>query len=249
MLLALQQLKCNAAASERGRYALNAVALTDKGALSSDGRILLFIPYPDAAPDVAPVIDGVNALSPKPDGTPFIIDAKEAAQAIAALISKGKAHDYGFDWTKVVQAEIVGDVIVLATTDLTNSRLLTLNRAEGEFPEVGGVIPDYREAHTITFSLDYLLQVAKTLRAASKSQTVTLRFIDDETAVGLSCDDGVAMLLMPFEPPHNADALAVLRDPEVAARRALEQSPPGLFLAPPQPESEMLPAKVFSDND
>jgi hypothetical protein len=245
MLLTLQQLKCNAAASERGRYALNTVALTDKGTLSSDGRILLFIPYPDVDPDMAPVIDGINALSPKPNGEPFIIDAKEAAQAVATLITKGKAHDYGFDWTKVVQAEIVGDVIVLATTDLSNARLLTLNRAEGEFPEVGGVIPDYGEAHTITFSIDYLLQVAKTLRAASKGSTVTLRIVDEETGMGLSCNDGVGMLLMPFEPPHNPDALAAIRDPDAAARCALEQGPPGLFLAPPM--AEVLPSTLMRD--
>lgn len=249
MLLKLQQLKCNAAASERGRYALNTIALTDKGALSSDGRILLFIPHTDVDPELAPLIDGVNAMSPAPSGEPFIIDAEEAAEAVKALTTKGKEHDYGFDWTKVIQGEIVGDVIVLGSTDLTNPRILTLNKAEGEFPEVGPVIPDYSNAVTFTVDLDYLVQVAKTLRAASKSRTVTLRIVDEETAMGLSCDDGVGMLLMPFEPPHNPDALAAIRDPEAAARRAMEQGPPGLFLGPPQPESEMLPAKVFSDND
>lgn len=241
MLLKLQQLKCNAAANERGRYALNTIALTEKGALSSDGRILLFIPHTDADPELAPQIEGVNAMSPAPVAA-FIIDAKEAGDAVKALTTKGKEHDYGFDWTKVIQAEIVGEVIVLGSTDLTNPRVLPLNRAEGEFPEVGPVIPDYSNAVTFTVGLDYLVQVAKTLRAASKSPTVTLRIVDEETAMGLSCNDGVGMLLMPYEPPHNPDALAAIRDPEAAARRAMEQMSPDLFLAPPQPDA--LPASL-----
>jgi hypothetical protein len=65
MLLMPQHLKCNAAASERGRFALNAIALIDKGALSSDGRILLFVPYPDIDAADAPLIEGVNAQAPR----------------------------------------------------------------------------------------------------------------------------------------------------------------------------------------
>jgi hypothetical protein len=249
MLLMPQHLKCNAGASERGRFALNAIALTDKGALSSDGRILLFIPYPDIDATDAPLIEGVNAQAPKPDGEPFIVDAKEAADAVGALITKGKESSYGYDWTKIIQGEILGDTIVLGGTNLSTQRVLTLSRAPGEFPQVGHVIPDYSNAVTFTVDLDYLVQVARTLRAASKSPTVTLRIIDEETAMGLSCNDGVGMLLMPFEPPHNPDALTAIRDPEAAARPAIEQGPPDLFLAPPQPESAMLPAKVFSDDD
>lgn len=249
MLLMPQHLKCNAAASEGGRFALNAIALTDKGALSSDGRILLFVPYPDIDAADAPLIEGVNAQAPKPDGEPFIVDAKEAANIVAALINKGKESGYGFDWTKIIQAEILGDTIVLGGTNFSTQRVLALSRAPGEFPQVGPVIPDYSNAITFTVDLDYLVQVARTLRAASKSPTVTLRIIDEETAMGLSCNDGVGMLLMPFEPPHNPDALAAIRDPEAAARRAIEQASPDLFLGPPTPESEMLPASVFPDDE
>lgn len=247
MLLMPQHLKCNASAKERGRFALNTIALTDKGSLSSDGRILLFIPHTDVDPELAPQVKGVNAQAPKPAGEPFIIDAKEAGEAVKALTTKDKEHDYGFDWTKVIQAEILGDTIVLGGTNLSTQRVLTLSRAPGEFPEVGPVIPDYTNAITFTVDLDYLLQVAKTLRAASKSSTVTLRIIDEETAMGLSCNDGVGMLLMPFEPPHNPDALAAIRDPEAAARRAMEQMSPDLFLAPPM--AEVLPSTLMPDDE
>lgn len=247
MLLRPQQLKCNIAGVIRGRFQLNAIALTDKGAISADGYTLLFVPHPEVDASEAPNIEGVNPQSPPPN-TPFLVNPEEAAQAAAALVAKAKKNGYASEWTQLIQAEVVGDMLVLGATDLSNTRVATLQKQEGDYPEVGGVIPDYANAVSISFEIDRLLGVARLLRGASASNVVTLRIIDGENGVGFSCEDGVAAMVMPYS-DNVPDKLAAIRDPDAAAKRAMEQGPPGLFLAPPQPESEMLPAKVFSDND
>ncbi|MBX3475734.1 MAG: hypothetical protein KF754_15290 [Planctomycetes bacterium] len=71
MFLCSSQLKHHVVASSRGRYALNSIALTRRGVISTDGHSLVLAPYPEADPAEAPMIEGVNPASPPatPDST------------------------------------------------------------------------------------------------------------------------------------------------------------------------------------
>ncbi|MCC6574419.1 MAG: hypothetical protein IT462_11570 [Planctomycetes bacterium] len=247
MLLRPENLKCHLADDYGTRYALHCIALGARGSISSDGRFLLFVPYPPLDPADAPLIEGVDAKSPSPEVEPFLVKTDEAAGAVGALLPKKGKNDDAYYWTQVIQGEVAGDGLMLATTDLESARSMVLQRTGGEFPNVGGVIPDYSEAVIISLDLNRLLKLIKTLRAASKSDVVTLRIIDTETGVNFSCNDGVAGLLMPFEPPHAPDGLAVLRDPNAAAQRDMEVAMQ--MAAAPQPESEMLPPAVFATSE
>lgn len=214
MLLYPQHLKCFAGASIDGRYALNSLTLTSKGMVSSDGHILLFIPYPDLDPSEAPLIEGVDVTCPPPS-EPFLIDPKEAADAAKMLDFKLKDWQRN-EWTNAIQAEIRGDELVLVSTDLQKAKMTTLQRKPGAFPDVSRVIPDYTNAQAVTFQTELLSRVAKLLAGASQHQHATLRIIDHETAIGFSTADGVALLQMPFGDENDKckDAFATLRETE-----------------------------------
>jgi len=234
MFLNISNLKSHVAAELKGRYALNALALGPKGTISTDGRALLFVPYPDVAPADAPRIAGVNPTGPQEK--PVLLDPKDAAKA-AAMLGKRKRGSNPF--TELVQVEVRGEELVLGATDLAASQTMNCRPIDGEFPNVGSVIPDYSGAHVVTLEIDLFLRALKALRGASKSSTLTLRQIDDQQAIGISCDDGVAMLVMPttVEKPeeHCPDKLATLRQPVADAASA---DPVPVTAAPASPPTD-----------
>lgn len=216
MLLYPQHLKCFAGAGSGldGRYALHSIALTNKGVISSDGHILLFMPYPDLDPTEAPLIEGIDALSPPPV-EPFLLDPKDAADAAKMLDFKLKDWQRN-EWTTTIQAEIRGNELILVSTDLQTAKMTTINRKPGAFPDVSRVIPDYTNAQAVTLQTELLSRVAKLLSTASKHQHATLRLIDHETAIGFSTPDGIALLQMPYGDENDKckDAFAKLREAE-----------------------------------
>ncbi|MCK6500641.1 MAG: hypothetical protein L6Q38_14290, partial [Nitrospira sp.] len=78
MYLSQANLKCHVAASENGRWAFRSIALTDKGTVSTDGRLLLFVPYPKVE-DVPP-IKGMD-LKPLKEGETLLLDPEDAVRA------------------------------------------------------------------------------------------------------------------------------------------------------------------------
>lgn len=66
MFLNTANLKHHLAAAQRGRYALNAIALTSRGTLSTDGHALLFVPYPELTPRTRPRLRALTRLRLRP---------------------------------------------------------------------------------------------------------------------------------------------------------------------------------------
>lgn len=219
MLLNQANLKAHVAAAQKGRYALNAIALCKTGSISTDGHALLHVPYPQAALADAPAIAGVNPTAPTEE--PVLLDPKDAARA-AAMLGKRKRGSNPF--AELVQLEVRGEELVLGATDLVASQTMKCRRVEGEFPAIGVVIPDYAKALAVTVEIELLLRSLKAMQAATRSDTVTLRVIDDQQAIGLSCADGVALIVMPYgvEKPedHCPDKLALLRESAPPAQDA-----------------------------
>jgi hypothetical protein len=235
MLLSPSSLKHHVAAANRGRYALNSIALLRDGTLSTDGHSLLFVPYPDFDPADAPEIEGVKPKSPAPQVEPFLLALDDAAK-VAAMVGRAKRHSPPI--TQLIQAQIEDDSILCGATDLSNAQTMRVRRMDGVFPEVGVVIPDYTKAATTTVNLDQLLRTLKALRGSTDEDVVTIRVIDDQQAIGLSCKGGVCALSMPIQvakpEDHVPDQLAKLKQPSADA----EGPPPAAPIAPPAAPEE-----------
>lgn len=211
MLLNIRNLKHHVAAANSGRYALNAIALTKRGTLSTDGHALLFIPYEQISAKDAPKIEGVNTKSKPPKLA--LLDTADAAKAVGMVASKGRRSTQpAFE---LIHAEVRDDTIVLGATDGAAAQVMTCKQAEGQYPDVSAVIPDYTKSSVASFEIDQLIRSLKALKGATRESTVTLRVIDDQQALGLSCRDGTAMLVMPVQvdkpEDHVPDQLAQLR--------------------------------------
>ncbi|MCA8937464.1 MAG: hypothetical protein KDB68_14810 [Planctomycetes bacterium] len=211
MYLNTANLKHHVAAANRGRYALNAIALTERGTLSSDGHALLFVPYPEVDSNDAPKIDGVMGKAKAPKLA--LLDPADAGKA-ASMVS-GKGRKSTLPALNLIHVEVKKGSIVMGATDGAGAQVMTCQQVEGQYPDVGAVIPDYSKATVASFEIDQLLRSLKALKGATGESNVTLRLIDDGQALGLSCKDGTAMLVMPLqvEKPedHVADQLAKLR--------------------------------------
>ncbi|MBX3472850.1 MAG: hypothetical protein KF754_00515 [Planctomycetes bacterium] len=229
MFLSSSQLKHHVAATSRGRYSLNTIALTHRGAISTDGHSLLFAPYPEVDPADAPQIDGVDPGTAPPQAGPFLVSPEDAARAAAML---GRPKRFAPPVTQFLQAEIRGETMNLGATDLSNAQTMTLRQVDGVYPDVASVIPDYAAALAVTLNLDQLIRTLKALRGATSEDVVTLRLIDDQSAIGLSCKDGTCALCMPVQvdkpEEHVPDQLALLK-PEAAPAGP----PPAKPAAPP----------------
>ncbi|MCC6575121.1 MAG: hypothetical protein IT462_15195 [Planctomycetes bacterium] len=240
MLLSHANLKVHVAAAHRGRYALDTIALTKKGSVSTDGRLVLYVPYPTAKPADAPTIPGVNVSSPTPD-SPVLVRTDDATRA-AGMVGKGK-RGYASPFAGLIQAEVKDDKIVFGATDLSSPQVMTVGRDEGAWPNIGPLLPNMSKAVTITLDLDTTLKALKTLRAASKEQEVTLRILSDQDGVSFSTRDGVAMYQMPVTvkapEDHCPDNLVAFKDqpatvtaPETTAPDASAASAPETSEAP-----------------
>jgi hypothetical protein len=231
MFLNASHLKHHVASSVNGRYALASIALTEHGAMSTDGHSLMFTPYPELDPQDAPKIDGVNPAAPPPVAEPFLLSPADAAKAAAML---GRATRSAPAWTRVVQAEVKDDSVVLGTTDLQNAQVMRVKGVQGQYPEVGAVIPDYDKAATVSINIDQLLRSLKALKGATDSEVVTVRVIDDQHAVGFSCKDGTAMLVMPIQ----------VNKPEDHVPCQLKKIRTGEYTQPAEPDT-----KIDSDEE
>lgn len=229
MFLNPSSLKHHVAGANRGRYALNSIALTDRGTLSTDGHALLFVPYPDDDAGDAPKIEGIDPSAAPPEVDPFLVSLPDATKA-AAMAGKGSRHAPPI--TRLLQAEIKGDAITFGANDLSNAQTMRVQRYEGAWPDVGRVIPDYARSVAISLNIDQLLRSIKALRGSTDDDVVTLRIIDDQQAIGMSCKDGTAMLVMPVQVDKPEDHVPC----QLRQLRAGHDGPP--VAAPPAPEDD-----------
>jgi hypothetical protein len=236
MLLHSRNLKHHVAASVNGRYALASIALTEHGTMSTDGHSLMFTPYPKLDPEDLPKVHGVKPASPAPKGKPFLLGPKDATTAAKMVAGANRNTPPA---AQLIQAEVDDDAIVLGATDLQNAQVMRVKGIEGQYPEVGAVIPDYDEATAVSINIDQLLRSLKALKGATESEVVTLRVIDDQQAIGFSCKDGTAMLVMPVivdKPEHHVPCQL----------KKLRGEGPGVA-APPEPDAEPEPKSVSEE--
>lgn len=231
MHLSIRNLRAHVCAERHGRYALNQIALTEKGTISTDGQTLLLVPYPPGNGRHVPTADKPILISPT--------DANRIA-SLAKEKPKGKRRGYSTEEEKTIEVKLPESVLRVSTNSEGRVHETTVNIQEGEFPRMGRVVPDFSKALAVTFELDALLNTLKTLKLASNSRRVTLRVITADEGAGFSTDDGVGLLFMPSprdaDHPHAKDALAIIRE------NAKEEGPS----AEPTLEPSMIqPAQAF----
>ncbi len=161
MHLSIRNLRAHVCAERHGRYALNQIALTEKGTISTDGQSLLLVPYPPGNGRHVPSADKPILISPT--------DASRIA-SLAKEKPKGKRRGYSTEDEKTIEVKLPESVLRVSTNSEGRIHETTVNIQEGEFPRMGRVVPDFSKALAVTFELDALLNTLKTLEAGEQQQ-------------------------------------------------------------------------------
>lgn len=207
MLIDRANLTCHVAAKERSRYALNTVALTPQGTVSTDGKMLLRVPYPEQDEESEqdfPVIDGFPEKATGPTGTVLIgtTDAKKAADSIPKKTLK--------PILKMARLDVSDPALVkIAATDLSAPTVTSIRRVVGAFPATEQRMPDPKTlAVKWCFSPAAMSELCKaiasvrSIRGRTELVGITLELYADEKGkmdgpAVLRGSDGILALLMP----------------------------------------------------
>lgn len=136
-----------AASPEESRFTLNAIRVTPKETIATDGHILVRCTTPKGVNAVDfPEVPGQPAATD--EFVPFNLPAKAALEAVKALPKK---NTYPIIQNAAVSVNGHAQVMV---TDLENPR--TFRAVEGSFPDYERVIPDLAKS-TFSISLDAAL--------------------------------------------------------------------------------------------
>lgn len=212
MYLSAQNLKCHVAAREHGRFPLHSIALTEHGTVSTDGRLLLFIPYPSVDPKDIPGVEGMKN-TPMPKAL-ILIDPEDAKRAADMAPKRPLCPAHALVHIEPESNPDGEDRFTFGVTDGRRTQKMTARKVEGSFPDYPCVIPDYTTCHAVTFDIKMLARAIKTLEAASNGTLVTIRLVKHDIGVGFSTDDGVGLIVMPIldvEEGHVPDVVSTLK--------------------------------------
>ena len=201
------------ATKEASRYAINAIHVTPKETVATDGFILARVSTPKRDPANFPPVEGV-----KPSATfkPFNLPV-DAARTIEKAIPKKSTLPIlsnvmiDGEATDAKAKDGMPDCAVLAVSDLENPQVFRPRKDEGNFPKWETVIPK-REDAKFAISLDArlltkLTQFAAKFAADDRVHEVRIRFYGADKPVRLDAqgEDGQEWtgVLMPLRGPDD----------------------------------------------
>ncbi|MEZ5993599.1 MAG: hypothetical protein R3E76_14785 [Planctomycetota bacterium] len=124
-----------AAANRSSRYALNAIALTERGTRQRMGTLCSSYPTPKSLKD-APKVDGVNSKAKPPKLA--LLDPADGAKAAAMVSAKGRKST--LPAFNLIHVEVKKG-IVMGATNSGGARVMTMPAGGGAIPDVSVVIP------------------------------------------------------------------------------------------------------------
>jgi len=205
-----------AAATEESRYTCNAVLVTDKETVATDGHILARVSLPQGVEDSAfPTIEGF-----KPNGFSRALIPLAIAKEIEKAIPKKTTIPILGHAAISSETTDDGQKVTVCVTDLDNTRIMPIREVTGQFPNWQAVFPKKDPVLDISFDAELLKRIAT---AASKFSDKTrgpapirLRFYGPNEAMRFDCtNDGQEMngLAMPLR----ADVKPKYGEPEPKA--------------------------------
>jgi len=181
MLISKQQLACHVCGCDDTRKAIQSICFDQLGAVSTDGKRLLIVPYPvNANQDLFETeeakADAKFKLSP---GQKILVHEEQAKQ-IAAAFFKGDGSDPGVRFAAMEQKESGEKLISMVNPEQKIRKEFLLDESfDGGFPEYKQVIPKSETTLEISISLNLLLDLLNQMKKAQGdtiSEFVDFRF-------------------------------------------------------------------------
>lgn len=124
-----------------GRYKLEAVQVTSKYTVTTDGGQLIKVTTPAVNAETFPIVPGVAPITE--DFKPFLLEASDALRIAKALPRKITIPILS---NAAISSATDDTHAVVVTTDLQCGQTFTVRKIQGQFPDCERVIPDAEKA-------------------------------------------------------------------------------------------------------
>lgn len=184
--------------NEKSRYTLDAILVTDKATVATNGHYLVWVSVPaqHKAKDF-PVID--HAPQVTDEHPPFLLGREDAAKILKALPRKPS--------TPILECAgvvVKGTQPIVEVTDLDCPQVFRPRPPEGKFPEWENVMPKEEPVAQFAVNAAWLAKLAKFAAEVDSGDNpmVVISFWGPDEAIRLECADrdgeqGMTALLMP----------------------------------------------------
>ena len=182
--------------NEKSRYTLDAILVTDKATVATNGHYLVWVSVPTQhkAKDF-PVID--HAPQVTDEHPPFLLGREDAARILKALPRK-----QSIPILECAGVVVKGTQPIVEVTDLDCPQVFRPRPPEGKFPEWENVMPKEEPVAQFAVNAAYLAKLAKFAAEVNSDDTVVISFWGADKPIRLECADrdseqGMTALLMP----------------------------------------------------
>lgn len=173
MLISKQQLACNVCSHDDTRDTLQCICFDEQGAVSTDGKRILIVPYPvfqdlELFETEETKADAKFKLDP---GQKILIREEQAKQ-IAAAFFKGDGCIPGVRFAAMEQTPTGEKLISFVNPEQKISKEFLLDESfDGAFPNYRQVIPKSEITFEINVSINLLLDLLTQMKKAQGDQT------------------------------------------------------------------------------
>ena len=198
MLINKQQIKCHVASKDETRKEICGICFRKEGAISTNGRCLLVVPYPEIDSDdffEVPEAEIDNNFKLENDDE-IIINQEDAKHLEKNFFKPGE-----LPFIPLGAMGRVGDEkaqVVMSNTSF--DKIFTFKPIDGKYPDYQKVMPQSKPQYVLNFdinSFSELLKIAAEALGESDSRIVTFEFRGAASPVVLKGARGLYGLAMP----------------------------------------------------
>lgn len=180
MLISKQQLACHVCSAYDDRKAIQSICFDENGAVSTDGKRILIVPYPvNANQDLFETEESKADAKFKLAPGQKILVHNEQAKQIAAAFFKDDGCVPGVRFAAMEQKNGEKLISMVNPEQKIHKEFLLDESFDGEFPEYRRMIPKSDPTLQISFSVNLLLDLLQNMKRAQgdkKSEYVRFKF-------------------------------------------------------------------------
>lgn len=201
MLISKQQIKCHVASKDDSRKQICGICFTQDGAVSTNGRCLLVIPYPEInADDFFEVPEAeIDRKFKLKEGEEIIITQEDAKHLEKNFFKAGELPIIPLG----ALGKIDNEKAQVAMSNISLNKVFTFKPVDGNYPDYKRVLPRSEPKYTIDFNITSFAEMLKIVAEAlgdKDSKIVRFEFRGSASPVVVKGARGLLGLAMPARP-------------------------------------------------
>lgn len=198
MLINKQQIKCHVASKDDSRKELCGICFRKEGAVSTNGKCLLIIPYPEInANDFFEVPEAeIDRAFKLGENEEIIISQEDAKHLEKNFFKKGELPIIPLG----AMGKIDNEKAQVVMSNISLNKVFTFKPVEDAYPDYKKVLPQSKPEYVIDFNIEILSEMLKIAASAlndADSKIVRFEFRGPASPVVIKNSGGLYGLAMP----------------------------------------------------